>query len=227
MQLGNTLMALRTSSSILRTGFALALAALLLTAASTGWAAQPTNKGKPLYKWVDENGVTHYGDRVPPKYAQQERTIVNKQGVTVDRLEGRKSDAQRAEDAAKLQAAKHSRERDRMLISTYLSTAQIEELRDQRLDMIEGQVKVTAQYLDTLNGRLKKLQNQASNFKPYNSKENAPRMPDQLAEDLVRTLNEIHVQQVNLDAKRVEQTTLRQQFQSDIDRFTELKNGGR
>ena len=47
-------------------------------------------------------------------------------------------------------------------------------------------------------------------------------MPDDLAENLVRTLNELREQASALDAKGSEETTLRAQFQADIERYREL-----
>ena len=41
-------------------------------------------------------------------------------------------------------------------------------------------------------------------FKPYSSEPNARRMPDDLAEELVRTLNEARTQRKALEAKRNE-----------------------
>lgn len=198
----------------------LVLAAFLVAGSAASWAAQSS---KPLYKWVDEKGIVHYGDSIPPQYAKQERRVLNEQGVEVGRLEAERSDAQRAEDDAHRRAIAGARERDKILLTTYMSEKQIEELRDQRLDLIQGQITVANQYLDTLNARLEKLHTQAQFFRPYSSNDGAKPMPDALAEDLVRTVKEIRVQERNLATKHEEQRALRAQFQTDIDRFRELK----
>ena len=44
--------------------------------------------------------------------------------------------------------------RDKNLLSTYASVQEIERLRDQRLTLLADQIKVTNQFLDTLNGRI-------------------------------------------------------------------------
>lgn len=200
------------------------LAALLSVTGAVTFAAQ-TNKGagKPLYKWTDEKGVVHYGDSIPPQYARQERRVLNRQAVEVGRLEGEKTDAERSAEAARMQALNSAKHRDQVLITSYVSVEQIEQLRDQRLDLIEGQVRVTSQYLETLEGRLKNLQTQAHFFKPYSSNGSAEPMPDHLAEDLVRTVKEIRLHERNLAGKRAEQVALRTQFQLDIDRYRELR----
>jgi hypothetical protein len=186
-------------------------------------AAQPGQKEKPVYKWVDEKGVVHYGDSVPAQYSKQERRILNDQGVEIGRLEAERSEAQRVEDEIRRQALASARQRDQILLTTYVSAEQIEQLRDQRLDLIDGQLKVSRQYLDTLHKRLEVLQSQAQFYSPYSSNSGAQAMPDQLAEDLVRTLNEIRMQERVLTSKNKEQTELRAQFQSDLERYRELK----
>ena len=50
-------------------------------------AAGAAGNGRTLYKWVDDQGVTHYGDRIPPEYAGQEQHIINAQGIEINRLE--------------------------------------------------------------------------------------------------------------------------------------------
>ena len=47
-------------------------------------------------------------------------------------------------------------------------------------------------------------------------------MPDDLAEDLVRTVNELRAQAAALAASTEEETALRKQFQGDIERYREL-----
>ena len=47
-------------------------------------------------------------------------------------------------------------------------------------------------------------------------------MPDELAEELVRTSNEAHNQRKALEAKRAEEADMRVQFEADIQRFREL-----
>ena len=52
-------------------------------------------------------------------------------------------------------------------------------------------------------------------------------MPDDVAEDLVRTLNELRSQNNALVSKTEEETTVKAQFQADIERYQELRNPGK
>lgn len=60
------------------------------------------------FKWTDSEGQVHYGNRVPPEYAQMERKVINEQGRTVKVYEAAKTPDERAaaEKAAELEARK-------------------------------------------------------------------------------------------------------------------------
>jgi len=199
------------------------LCAVMLVASPGFAAGAGASNGRTLYKWVDEQGVTHYGDRIPPEYAAQEQQVINSQGVEIKRLEAQKTPEALAAEDQKRAEAEQSKNRDRNLLNTYASVQEIERLRDQRVTLLSDQIKVTSQFLEVLNGKLKKLRVSSLRFKPYSSEPNAPAMPDQIAEDLVRVGNDIRTQEQNLREKRSEETIMSKQFDSDIVRFKELK----
>jgi hypothetical protein len=199
------------------------LCAVTLLAPPGFAAGGGASNGRTVYKWVDEHGITHYGDRIPPEYAAQEQHVINSQGVEISRLEAQKTPEQLALEDQKKIDAEQSQNRDRNLLNTYASVQEIERLQDQRVTLVMDQIKVTSQFLEVLNGKLKKLRINGMHFKPYNSDPNAQIMPDQIAEDLVHVRADIRTQEENLREKRSEETTMRKQFGSDIDRFKELK----
>ena len=201
-----------------------ALCAVILLASPGFAAGAGASSGRTLYKWVDAQGVTHYGDRIPPEYAAQEKQVINSQGVEISRLEAQKSPEALAADEQRRAEAEQSQNRDRNLLNTYGTVQEIERLRDQRVTLLADQIKVTSQFLDVLNGKLKKLRDGSLHFKPYSSDPHAPVMPDQMAEDLVRVRNDMRTQEENLREKRSEETAMGKQFASDIARFKELKS---
>jgi hypothetical protein len=200
------------------------LPALPLAASAAAPGSTPSNNGRVLYKWVDKDGVTHYGDHVPPEYASQEQHILNARGYEINHLDAQKSAEQAAAEEQKKLDADQRQLRDKNLLSTYASVQEIERLRDQRLTLLADQVKVTNQFLETLNGRMKKMRADSTRFRPYSSDPKAPPMPDQVAEDLVRLSADMRTQEQNLKQKRSEEATMSIQFESDIDRFKELKH---
>jgi len=206
----------------------LALAvAVAAAAAAAASSAGSSSGGAQTYRWTDDKGVVHYGDSVPAEYADKERSLLNGQGVEIGHVEGRKSAAEQAKAAQAAQAARERAQHDQTLLASYGSTKEIETVRDERLAQIDGQLQASATYIDTLNTRLGALQERAMQFQPYSDLSNARRMPDDLAEDLVHTSNEVHNQRKALDAKRKEQADTRAQFDADIQRYRELTSKSR
>lgn len=199
----------------------LLLACLALGAASAATAAGNNSSKAPIaYRWVDEQGVVHYGDHVPPQYATQERTELNAQGVEVGHLEAQKTPEElKAEEHARAAVMKQ-RQHDAFLVSTYTSVKDIESLRDVRLDQLKNQRAAAEQYVESLRVRLASLQGRALACIPYAP--NGRRMSDDLAENLVRTVNEMQQQTSALAVSNEQASKLRAEFQADIDRYREL-----
>jgi hypothetical protein len=203
-------------SRLLSTSVLIAAAVL----AAGAWGANSTRK---VYKWVDDQGVTHYGDQIPPEYAAQAHGVINNQGVEVEHTDAQKTAEQLAtEDQKKLDAEQRA-SRDRNLLTTYGSVQEIERLRDQRLSLLTDQIKLKEQFLETLNVKMNRLKVTSSRYKPYSGDPKAPPMTDQLTEDLVRVGSDIRTQEENLRQKRTEQANMNQEFEGDIARFKELK----
>ena len=195
---------------------------LSLAAAPAG-SASSSGSDRKVYEWQDEQGVTHYGDRIPPEYATQEHRVINGHGIEIEHTDAQKTPDQVADEDQKRADAAQRASRDKNLLASYVSVQEIEHLRDQRIALLSDQIKVTGQFLDTLNKKMTGPRGASARFKPYSSDPNAPPMSDQLAEDLVRVGSDIITQEENLREKHSEETAMSRQFDSDISRFKELK----
>src|SRR5262249_33729235 len=136
--------------------------------------------------------------------AEKAHEMLNRQGVEVGHTEAQKTPEQLAAEAHVQAEVLKRQQHDSFLVATYTSVKDIESLRDQRLDQLQGQRVAAEAYVDNLNSRLVALQGRAKHFRPYNPRKDARKMPDDLAEDLVRTLNELHTQSNVLVAKNEE-----------------------
>ncbi len=185
-----------------------------------------------LFKYTDENGVTRYADKIPPEHANRDREVLNDRGVHVGSEEGEITESERTANAerealaeadrkAKAEIARH----DRMLLETYLSVADIEDLRDRRLELLESQIKLTEVYLGNLRKKLISLQSEASRYKPYTTQPEAPQIPENLAREISQTTASIAIYEQTLARTRSAQEELRASFDDDIARFRELKGG--
>jgi hypothetical protein len=196
--------------------------AVLALAASPIYGSEP-GKSKPTYMWIDKNGKKQYGDSVPPEYSQAEHRILNKDGIETGREGPPKTAEQLAEERRQREAVARKMQHDRFLVTTYNSVKDIERLRDERLDQLVAQVTAAQGYIATLDSRLQALQQRAQQFKPYNTAPNARRMPDDLAEQLVRGQSEANAQRKALERKKQEMTDVRAQFDADSVRFSQLQ----
>ncbi|HXO64467.1 MAG TPA: DUF4124 domain-containing protein [Steroidobacteraceae bacterium] len=185
-------------------------------------SAAPQSKGPVTYRWVDEQGVVHYGDTVPPQYAAKDREIINGDGVPVGHLDAQKTAEQlAAEEHQRVEMIKQ-KEHDSFLVTTYTSVKDIEALRDARLEQLRAQQGAAEQYVESLRSRLTALEARALTYRPYSDNANARRMPDDLAENLVRTADELHEQSTSVAARASQEAEMRAQFDADIARYREL-----
>ena len=198
---------------------------LVLPLLALALAAGPVEAQK-LYRWVDKNGQVHYGDKVPPEYANQDRDVLNKSGVKVgtEQAAGTPEAIKAREEAerAKAAAAEQAR-RDRMLLQTYQNPDEIELLRARRLDQIDAQLLIQEQSLANLKQRRTEQMRQAGRYAPRSTKPDAPPLPAGLAADLEQSTSDIRVQEANLQKRRDEREAVNRRFDEDLQRFKELR----
>ena len=196
--------------------FVLVLATPLLA------AAQDTK----VFRWVDENGTVHYGDSIPAEYAELPKEVLNDHGVTVENLEGKKTEEQlEAERIAteKRVAVELQHRADQALLATYLSVEEILMHRDRRVELFQAQSRVTELYLNNLGRRLEAIREEASNYKPYSESPDAPMIPKELAKELKQTKETIERHERNLKKFQTDEKSIIARFAGDISRFKKLK----
>ena len=202
------------------------LISALVLALIAGVADAQTSGARKVYRWVDKDGQVHYGDSIPPEYADQDRDVLNKQGVPVGKEQGTMTAEDvraRAEAEKAAQEIQKQKDRDRNLLQTYQSVEEIEVLRDRRLELVDSQLLIQEQSLATLRSKRGLLAKQTARYKPQNTDPKAQPVPEELALDLDRSATDIETQQQNLVKKRQERVAIASSFEADIKRYQELK----
>jgi Domain of unknown function (DUF4124) len=179
-----------------------------------------------MYKWVDDEGEVHYGNSVPPEYADKERRKLNERGRTVKVYDAAKTPEEIAE-AARLEAIRLEQERvaaekarkDHVLMATYSSEDDMLKTRDGRLSALEGLIQLTQRRIISMNNRLKQLTEDAADYE-----RGGKPVPDVLT----RQIENIRVQTTENESfiliKQQEKDKINMLFQKDIVRFRELKD---
>ena len=200
-------------------------AALLLAAPFLAEAASrkgPAPKGEEVYRCRDADGRYIYGQAIPAPCMEQDIEVLDESGRVLRIMPGRRSMEEAANQKAQEDVAKAAAQRDRTLLATYLSVADIERLRDQRLELLEQQSRVTEQYIANLREREARLMSDVKRFRPYSDSPKAPPVPDHVAEEMVNTVNGLQVYEEELAKNTAERSKLRAEFDADIARFKEL-----
>lgn len=196
------------------------IASALLVVVSLG----PSVVNGRLYRWVDQNGEVYYSDRVPPAYSQRQREVFNDKGDFLSTVRAPKTQAELARaareaeiEARRLESEQAQQRRDRVLLETFGSVAELGIARDERIAivdshmrLIEGKIRKLGERWSELGARVKVLR---QNGKPI-----VPR----LAGEVDRLRKAIKSEQRRLQAKRQEREQIQTRFESDIERFLKL-----
>lgn len=123
------------------------------------FAAMPGANAAGLVKWVDEKGVTHYGDAVPPEYASRGTTELSRHGVVLNKTEAamtaeqkKAKDEQQAREKIEQKKATEQQRRDVAIFSTYTSDKEIDVVRDRTLQTIDAKLLVADAQLNAAQG---------------------------------------------------------------------------
>ncbi|MDO9372468.1 MAG: DUF4124 domain-containing protein [Gammaproteobacteria bacterium] len=202
----------------------LLFALILFTAAALSSTALASGK---LYKWVDDKGEVHYGDKIPPEYAQQGHTELNQQGVTIKTTEGVKTGEQLAEEQRKQQAGADEKRRtdelaarDKVLLNTYASETDITQVRDRKLAVLGGEITMNTGYSESLKKHLEDIMQQAGTFE-----QRGKPVPEKLQKDIRESKAQYEKYITFIKTKQAEQDAIQRQAEADIQRFRELKTG--
>jgi hypothetical protein len=106
-----------------------AIATLLLSALCVMQYAHAEGSGR-IVKWKDEKGITHYGDSIPPQYADRDNSLMNKQGITIQHNKANAPHQSKEEELAQLEQDK----KDRALLGTFTNADEIDLTRDRNLE---------------------------------------------------------------------------------------------
>lgn len=190
--------------------------------------AVPALAPAAIYKWVDEQGNTHFGNAIPPEYAKQDtrKEEVNERGQTIEVIQEKEPtpeekaamERERAEEAARQKAEMEQKQHDRLLLSTYDSVDGLVMARDGKIKSLDGQVKVAEGQVKEREALLERQRQSAAELersgKPINEK---------LKKDIATTEEQIARNQARIASLRADQQRIRATYDNDIARYRELK----
>lgn len=177
------------------------------------------------YKWIDDKGITHYGDTIPAEFKDKANTELSKRGIAIkktdqaltpEEIRARQEEAARAkQDEAR---AKEQRRRDQALLQSFTTERDIELKRDRDLQQIELGIANNQAVLKSAEKRLTENRVRAEGL----TKAGKP-IPDGLKQDIEGDEGEKLRLERLIEQKRQELGVVREKYAEYQRRFAELR----
>jgi hypothetical protein len=175
------------------------------------------------YKWVDEKGVTHYTDKIPPEAVNKGSTVLDKQARPVKKIDPaatpeqiRAREAEEEQKRANARLSEETARRDRALTSSYTTEAEIDLARARQLATIDGQIESAQAYATSLRKRKAELDKRKA-------AEGAKQISIALEREIEGTETELAKQVRLVEQKQVERIAVVARYDADKARWRELK----
>jgi len=177
------------------------------------------------YKWVDEEGQMHFGDKIPLQYLVKDHKELNAQGVVTKHRAAAKTTEEKAEEyrlererkKIALQEKK-KQQRDRVLLDTYTTERDLVVARDSRLDAINSQIKLAETIINDSNKKLAAMEKKITQIKASNRE-----VPPDLYKKVDSEKQQIQVQSKVMGNHKKRRDKISLQFDDYIERFKVLK----
>lgn len=181
--------------------------------------------GKQMYRWVDAQGKVHYGDTIPPEYANQGNAELSKSGRVVkqtppaptpEQLRARQEAEAREREAR--EKAEEQRRRDRALLASYTTLDELDLAERRNLEAVDVQIKSHELRIKSVQGRLDGLRRQEASFRARQRP-----VPPDLSADISQAQAEIDQLRARIAQANQEKDAIRARFAADRKRFMEIK----
>lgn len=176
------------------------------------------------YKWVDDNGITQYGEIIPPEYANKERDLLKKSGVMEKRPEKVDQDAIRAKEEAEQQkkiynqSIMEKQRRDSTLLDTYSNENEIDQARDRSMVLIKARIESHEMLLKSSQGTLDDHKNEVANRTKAGKK-----IPQSLTDDVTMTEARVLKYSDELKKSEAELAAVKTRFENEKTLYRRLK----
>lgn len=167
-----------------------------------------------IVKWVDKNGVTQYGDKLPPEYADRKSSEMNDRGRVVKQNNAAGSTPSEAANQDKLVQDR----KDKILLASYTSANEIDLARDRSLEMDKAALTSLNAQKENLNARIARNNQTADGFK----KRNKP-LPANLDAEFKDALAQSGRLDKQIADRKLAMDVTKQNFAADKARFIALK----
>lgn len=192
----------------------------ILGAALVLFAAFSTAAEAKLYKWVDDKGETHYGEVIPPEYANKDSVQFNEKGREIKKKEPKESESESGSgnsSSEDKQAATDRKRKDKALVDTYSNEKEIDLARDRNLQQVEARINSIQLLIKSAQDSLDSYRKEADGLKQGGKK-----TPESLQSDITEGENRVAKLKEDLAKAREKEASVRANYEADKVRYREL-----
>ena len=178
-----------------------------------------------FFRWVDDDGMIHYSDSMPPSQSQRKQDKLNETGRVVETIPAPKTVGELQEEARLAKLEKEQKriqiemeKHDRMLVAMYTSVNDIEFVRDERVTTVQSAIEITKLRKSKF---IKKLQDLDASEKRFQA--SGKDAPPWLIKSRIHYKEQLLNVEEILEIKLNEKQEINKRFARDINRYLELK----
>ncbi len=178
-------------------------------------------------KWVDENGVTHYGTSIPPQYKDRPHTELDDRGIRRNQVDRARTPEEIERDKAiesllaeQRRLLEEQQARDRILLNLYRNEDDLLMARDGKIAQINSQIALTRKEIERLKDRLSTYQAQAAE-----AERSGRKISQQQQANLDRTQRAIEQSYALIVTREDEKKVTIEKYAFDLQRFRKLRTG--
>ncbi len=181
-----------------------------------------------LYKWVDDKGVTHYGEVIPPEYTNKSNVLLSDKGRLIKRNEeinnterranGEDEAQKRIDNEAKLEQSR----KDKALLNTFSNEKEIDLARDRNLHQVESLISSIQSLQKSARESLKNYLQEAEEIKRAGRK-----LPVSLQADITEGEHKLAKLQLDLVKAQEKAAAVKASYEADKMRFRELSGSAK
>ena len=198
-------------------------ARLLLVGLLLFWSGVLPVQAK-LYRWVDDEGVVHYTDTVPPNYVERERTEFSDRGIAITRVPRAKTpeELREEQELERLRTGQKTllermRLTDQTLLRTFRSEEDLLRTRDSQLGALDVTIQVERGNMLRQENTLDKLRAEAANLERAGKP-----VPERLQTSIAKLTAALRENHEAIAERERQKETIRVSFAKDLARFRQL-----
>lgn len=185
------------------------------------------------YKWVDEKGITHYSDTLPPGYSKNANTQIDKRGMVKKKTERALTEAEIKAKRQEIQRlkeeeikAKEQKRLDEVMLATYATESEVDLVRDRSLEPYDGKIYLARERIKLLQQQLVDQNKQLAFFTGTTAGGKKKTPPARLTKELAATTKEISTLENSIKDLENDKARIVAKFADDKRRFREVKAAG-